>query len=96
MTKTKKRAAARKKGSKRGKASVNPTRHRAAKRATPRKAKSKVRRVTKSATKPATEEKRGLEVAEVRVPEMAVETTIIEVIEEPAPEVVVVEERKIA
>jgi hypothetical protein len=30
------------------------------------------------------------------VPEMAVETTIIEVIEEPAPEVVVVEERKIA
>jgi hypothetical protein len=30
------------------------------------------------------------------VPEIAVETTIIEVIEEPVPEVVVVEERKIA
>ena len=97
MAKTKKRVAVRKKSSKRGKASVKPTRKKtAAKRATPKKAKSKGRRISKSVTKPATEEKRGPEIAETKLAETIVETTIIDVIEGSAPEVVVVEERKIA
>jgi hypothetical protein len=95
----------RKKSSKRGKASVKPTRTKVAKRAPPKKPKAKVRRASKSATKPPTEEKRVPEVAETKVPElvpaiklpeMAVKTTTIDVIEEPAPDVVIVEERKIA
>ena len=52
MTKAKKRAAPRKKGSKRGKESVNPSRTKAAKHATQKKAKSKGRRAGVSATKP--------------------------------------------
>ena len=97
MAKAKKRAAARKKSSKRGKASVKPTRKKAAKRAAPKKPKSKVRRASKSMPKLAGGEKRVLEVAESRVAEMAVETTtVIDVIEEPGrPDVVVVEEREI-
>ena len=97
MAKAKKRVAARKKSSKRGKASAKPTRKKAAKRATPKKAKSKVRRASKSTPKLAGGEKRVPEVAETRVAEMAVETTaVIDVIEEPGrPDVVVVEEREI-
>ena len=97
MAKAKKRVAARNKSSKRGKASVKPTRKKAAKRATPKKAKSKVRRASKSTPKLAGREKRVPEVAETRVAEMAVETTtVIDVIEEPGrPDVVVVEEREI-
>ena len=97
MAKAKKRVAARKKSSKRGKASVKPTRKKAAKRATPKKAKSKVRRASKSTPKLAGGEKRVPEVAETRVAEMTVETTtVIDVIEEPGrPDVVVVEEREI-
>jgi hypothetical protein len=97
MAKAKKRVAARKKSSKRGKASVKPTRRKAAKRATPKKAKSKVRRASKSATKLPTEEKRVPAAAETKVPEMTFETTtVIDVIEEPGrPNVVVVEEREI-
>jgi hypothetical protein len=98
MAKAKKRVAARKRSSKRGKASVKPTRKKAAKRATPKKAKSKVRRAGKSTPKLAGGEKRVPEVAETRVAEMAVETTttVIDVIEEPGrPDVVVVEEREI-
>jgi hypothetical protein len=97
MAKAKKRVAARKKSSKRGKASVKPTRKKAAKRATPKKAKSKLRRASKSTPKLAGGEKRMPEVAETRVAEMAVETTtVIDVIEEPGrPDVVVVEEREI-
>ena len=97
MAKAKKRVAARKKSSKRGKASVKPTRKKAAKRATPKKAKSKVRRASKSTPKLAGGEKRVPEVAETRVAEMAVETTtVIDVIEEPGrPDVVVIEEREI-
>src|SRR5260370_27037826 len=96
MAKAKKRVAARKKSSKRGKASVKPTRKKAAKRATPKKAKSKVRRASKSTPKLAGGEKR-LVVAESRVAEMAVETTtVIDVIEEPGhPDVVVFEEQEI-
>jgi hypothetical protein len=79
----------------------------AAKRAPPKKknAKSKIPHASKSATKLAAEEKPVL-VAEsgaaevvtaTKLPETTfVETTIIEVIEEPAPEVVIVEERKTA
>ena len=52
MAKAKKRAAPRKKGSKRGKESVNPSRTKAAKHATQKKAKSKGRRAGVSATKP--------------------------------------------
>jgi hypothetical protein len=106
MAKAKKRVAARKKSSKRGKASVKPTRRKAAKRATPKKAKSKVRRASKSATKLPTEEKRVPAAAETKVPEvvtttklpeMTFETTTVnDVIEEPGrPDVVVVEEREI-
>jgi hypothetical protein len=97
MAKAKKRVAARKKSSKRGKASVKPTRKKAAKRATPKKTKSKVRRASKSTPKLAGGEKRVPEVAETRVAQMAVETTtVIDVIEEPGrPDGVVVEEREI-
>ena len=98
MAKAQKRVAARKKSSKRGKASVKPTRKMAAKRAIPKKVKSKIPRASKSATKLVAEEKHVLpEVAvEAKVPEMAVETKIMDIIKEPAPEVVTVEERKIA
>jgi hypothetical protein len=96
MAKAKKRVAARKKSSKRGKASVKPTRKKAAKRATKKKAKSRVRRASTSTPKPTGGEKRVPEVAETRVAEMAVETTtVIDVIEAPGrPDVVVVEERE--
>ena len=93
MAKAKKRVAARKKSSKRGKASAKPARKMAAKHATPKKAKSKVQRVGMSANKPAAKKKRPPETAERRqAVEMPVETTIIDVIEEPAPGVVAVTE----
>jgi hypothetical protein len=96
MAKAKRRAAARKKSSKRGKASVKPTRKKAAKRATPKKAKSKVRRAGMSATKPAAKKRRPPKTAARKTPrqvaEVPVETTIIDVIEEPVPGVVVVTE----
>ena len=96
MAKAKKRVATRKKSSKRGKASAKPARKKAAKRATPKKAKSKVRRAGKSATKPAAKKKRPPKTAARKAPrqvaEVPVETTIIDVIEEPVPGVVVVTE----
>jgi len=93
MAKAKKRVAARKKSSKRGKASARPARKMAAKHAMPKKAKSKVQRAGMSAKKPAAKKKRPPEIAERRqVAEMPVETTIIDVIEEPAPGVVTVTE----
>jgi hypothetical protein len=52
MAKAKKRAAARKKRSKRGKESAKPSRKKAAKHATQKEAKSKGRRAGVSATKP--------------------------------------------
>ena len=82
MAKAKKRVAARKKSSKRGKPSAKPARKMAAKHATPKKAKSKVRRAGMSATKPVAKKKRPPEKAE------KVDTTMIDVIEEPAPGVV--------
>jgi hypothetical protein len=93
MAKAKKRVAARKKSSKRGKASAKPARKMAAKHATPKKAKSKVQRVGMSAKKPAAKKKRSPETAERRqAVKMPVETTIIDVIEEPTPGAVAVTE----
>jgi hypothetical protein len=86
-----------KKSLKRGKAKCEAyAQEDGANRAQTKKAKYKGRRISKSVTKPDTEEKRGPEIAETKLAETIVETTIIDVIEEPAPEVVVVEERKIA
>jgi hypothetical protein len=93
MTKARKRVATRKKSSKRGKASAKPARKKAAKRATP---KSEVRRAGMSATKPAAKKKRPPKTAARKEPrqvvEVPVETTIVDVIEEPIPGVVVVTE----
>jgi hypothetical protein len=89
MAKAKKRVAARKKSSKRGKASVRPARKMAAKHATPKKAMSKIRRAGMSATEPVAKKKRPPETAGRRqVMEMPVKTTI----EQPAPGAVVVTE----
>jgi hypothetical protein len=84
MAKAKKRVAARKKSSKRGKANAKPARKMAAKKATPKKAKSKVQRAGMSAKKPAPKKKQALEPMEKReVAAMPVAT--FDVIEEPAP-----------
>ena len=80
MAKAKKRVAARKKSSKRGKASARPARKMAAKHAMPKKAKSKIRRAGMSATKPVAKKKRPPETAERRqVMKMPVKTTMIDV-----------------
>ena len=89
MAKAKKRVAARKQSSKRGKASARVSaksaRKIATKRTTPKKAKSKVRRAGMSARKSAASKRREPEMVEaLPVAEMPVETTIIDVIEEPA------------
>ena len=87
MAKAKKRVAARKKSSKRGKASVKPARK--MKRTTPKKTKTKVQRAGMGAKKSPAKKKRPSEtmerrpVAEIPI-ETTVETTIIDVIEEPA------------
>ena len=100
MAKAKKRVATRKKNSKRGRASSKPARKKAAKRTAPKKEKSKVRRAGKSATKPTARKMQPHKTAARKVPtnvsrqlaEAPVETTIIDVIEEPVPGVVVVTE----
>ena len=96
MAKAKKRVATRKKSSKRGKASAKPGHKRAAKRATPKEAKSKVRRAGGGAPKSAAKKKRPPKTAARKTPkhvvEVPVEDTIIDVIEEPVPGVVVVTE----
>jgi hypothetical protein len=91
MAKAKKRVATRKKSSKRGKASAKPARKKATKRTAPTKAKSKVRRAGKTATKPAAL-KKSVRKAQREVAQVPVETTIIDVIEEPVPGTVVVTE----
>ena len=96
MAKAKKRVATRKKSSKRGKASAKPARKKAAKRMTPKQAKSKVR----GAAKPMSKRQRQSKIAARKAPsktprqvvEVPVEDTIIDVIEEPVPGVVVVTE----
>jgi hypothetical protein len=96
MAKAKKQVAARQKSSKRGKASAKPARKKAAKRAMPKKAKSKVRRAGMSAPTSSTKKKRPPKIAARKAPrqvaEAAVETTIVDVIQEPIPGVVVVTE----
>ena len=93
MAKAKKRVAARKKSSKRGKASARPARKMAAKHAMPKKAKSKIRRAGMSATKPVAKKKRPPETAERRqVMEMPAKTTMIDVMKQPAPGAVVATE----
>jgi hypothetical protein len=91
-----KRVAVRKKSSKRRKASTKPARKMATKHPTPKKAKSKVQRVGMSTKKSRAKKKRPPETMERRpvaeVPVTTVETTIIDVIEEPAPGVVAVTE----
>ncbi len=96
MAKAKRRVATRKKSSKRGKASAKPARRKAAKRTKPKQAKSKI----KDAEKPMAKEKRPSKIAARKAPrktprqlvEVPVEDTIIDVIEEPVPGVVVVTE----
>ena len=96
MAKAKKRVATRKKSSKRGKASARPARKKAAKRTKPKQAKSKVR----GAAKPMAKKQRPSKVAARKAPTkpprqvvgVPVEDTIIDVIEEPVPGVVVVTE----
>jgi len=96
MAKAKKRVARRKKSSKRGKASAKPARKKAAKRTTPKQAKSKVR----GAAKPMAKKQRPSKIAARKAPrklpiqvvEVPFEETIIDVIEEPVPGVVVVTE----
>ena len=91
MAKAKKRVAARKKSSKRGKASAKPARKKAAKHATLKK--SKAQRAGMSAKKSAARKKRTPEAVEARpVAEMPVKTPIIDAIEETAPLAVAVTE----
>ena len=90
MAKAKKRVAARKQSSKRGKASAKVSakaaRKIAAKRTTLKIAKSRVRRADMSARKSAARKRREPEMMEVLpVAKIPVETTIIDVIEEPVP-----------
>ncbi len=96
MAKARRRVSARKKSSKRGKTIVKPAGKKAAKRATLKKAKSKVRRASQRVTKPAAKKKRASKTAARKPPrqmaEVPVETTIIDVIEEPAPGALVVTE----
>ena len=94
MAKAKKRVVVRKKGSKRGKASAKPARKKSTKQATSKKTKSKLPRAGMSAKKPAAEKKQQPpEIMEERpMAETHVETTIIDLIEEPAPGVVAITE----
>jgi hypothetical protein len=101
MAKAKKRVATRKKSSKRGQASGKPARKKAARRTTPKKAKSKVRRAVRGAAKPMPKKQRPSKIAARKAPiaprqvvEVPVVDTIIDVIEEPAPGVVVVTEHE--
>jgi len=92
MAQAKKRVAARKKRSKRGKASAKLARKMAAKHATPKKAKSKVQRAGVSAKKPAAKKKRPSGTTERRqVSKMPVGTAIVD---EPATGVVAVTEHE--
>jgi len=99
MAKAKKRVATRKKSSKRGKVIAKRARKKAAKRTAPSKAKSKVRSLGKSATKPAANKNLVPKTAARKEPrqvvEAPVETTIIDVIEEPIPGVVVFTESQL-
>jgi len=96
MAKAKKRVATHKKSTKRGKASARPARKKAVKRATMKKAESKVRRAGGNPPKSTANKKRRPKASAGKlqraVVEAPLETTIIDVIEEPAPGVIVVTE----
>jgi hypothetical protein len=96
MAKAKKRVTTRKKSSNRGNASANPTRKKAGKRTKPKQAKSKVRGVAKRMAKKKQPSKIAVEKAPRKttrqVVEVPIEDTIIDVIEEPVPSVIVVTE----
>ncbi len=100
MAKAKKRVVTRKKSSKRGKVSAKPGRKKAAKHTTPKKKKSKVRRASRGAPKSMAKKKRRPTTPARKAPrktprqivQVPVEDTIIDVIEEPVPGVVVVTE----
>jgi hypothetical protein len=96
MAKLKKRVAKRKKSSKRGKASTNPARKKAVKRTKAKKRKSKVRGTAKPMAKKRRPSKIAAKKATRKTPskvaEVQVEDTIIDLIEEPIPGVVVVTE----
>ena len=92
MAKAKKHVAARKKSSKRSKANAKPARKLAAKQA-PRKTKSKVKRAAVNAKRPAAKKKRSPQPMETAKP---IETTPMDVIDEPAPGVVAVTEHESA
>ena len=95
MAKAKKRVAARKGSSKRGKADDKPVRKLAAKQGTLRRAKSKVKRAAVSPNKPAAKKKRPTKpVKATLVAAMPIETTPMDVIEEPAPGVIGVTEHE--
>jgi hypothetical protein len=93
MVKAKKHVATRTKSSKRGKANAKPARKLAAKQVTPRKAKSKVKRTAVNAKRPAAKKKRPPQPMETAKP---IETTPMDVIDEPAPGVVAVTEHESA
>ena len=97
MAKAKKRVALRKKSSKRGKTSAKPAR-KLAKNATTKKAKSKVQRARVVTKKSSAKKRRPPETIErkpvAEVPVSTVESTIIDVIEQPSPDVVAVTEYK--
>jgi hypothetical protein len=93
MAKAKKRVAARKKSSNRGKANAKPARKMVAKHATRKEVKSKAQRAGMSTRKPAPKKKQALRSVETR----QVGTTPVatnSVIEEPAPGVVAVSEHE--
>lgn len=96
MAKLKKRVATRKKRSKRAKASTKPARKKAAKRTKAKNGKSKVRGAAKPMAKKRRPSKIAAKMAPRKTPkqvtEVPIEDTMIDVIEEPIPGVVVVTE----
>ena len=84
------------KAKKRGKASAKPARKKAIKRATMKKASPKIRRTRRNLPKSTTRKKSQAKIPAVKPAKAEVapqlETTIVDVIEEPAPGVVVVTE----
>jgi hypothetical protein len=95
MAKAKKRVAARKKSSKRGKAGGKPVRKLAPKQGALKKTKSKFKRTVVKTKKPAAMKKQPLRpVKAMQVAAMPTETTTMDVIEKPAASVIAVTEHE--
>jgi hypothetical protein len=92
MAKSKQRTAARKKGAKRGKASVKPARKKTTKRATAKNAKSNMRRTTKRVTKPTVAEKPASVETRPIFSKPTAETTVVTAIEDPVHRAPIIEE----